>query len=361
MVNKDNGTVPGVSDEDIAAAVQHLPKVPITNVGDPDRFFREIRHLVEERAQASWPNEGDAEVAAFVMVPYPRQVKERYDIERVLDLRAVPRPVLGDLFFLSIDGTNGCAMQMPVGDAEILDWLEDQGFQDCPVILIYRGSLKMVSRASGAAGDARTDNIRETVPAATLDELLDALRHFHLDNLLTPTICPNGVWEPKRAKHYVPGVHPEKTIQKTMRVALSSRFRGELRVEMEDPIPVGRIDVRILQKNQNDGSFSYWAIIELKVMRSKRNAPEKKKAKSVSPAENVATVVKGLKQVDSYKRDRSAPEGLLEVYDLRKDKTIDVKVEKPVKDQWDQCDQKIVFNIRPLFGTAEDARNAGYR
>ena len=360
MVSDDDGPIPGVSDEDIAAAVRKLPGVPTTTVGDPDRFVREIRHLVEERAQAGWPDESEANVAAFVMVPYPRSVKERYNIERVLDLRAVPRSVLGDLFFLSIDGTNGCAMPMPVGDADILDWLEDEGFQGCPVVLIYRGSLKMVSRTSGATGNARYDKIREEAPAATLDELLDALKHFHLDKLLTPGVCSKGVWEPGRAKNYVPGAQPEKAIQYDLRIALSSWFRGELRVEMEDSTPVGRIDVRLLHKNRDDGALSYWAIIELKLMRSNRNAPKGKKASSVSPAENVSAVVDGLKQVNAYRRDRTAVEGLLEVYDLRKDKARDVRVETPVSDQWKICDQEIILNVRPLFGSAKEARDAGF-
>lgn len=360
MVSDDDGRIPGINDEDIAAAVQKLPGVPTTNVGDPDRFVREIRHLVEERAQAGWPDESDANVAAFVMVSHPRSIKERYDIERVLDLRAVPRSVLGNLFFLSIDGTNGCAMPIPVGDADILDWLEDEGFQDCPVVLIYRGSLKMVSRTSGAAGNARYDRIRETVPAATLDELLGALKHFHSDKLLTPGICSKGVWEPGRAKDYVPGTQPEKAIQYDLKIALSSWFRGELRVEMEDPTPVGRIDVRLLHRNQDDGALSYWAIIELKVMRSNRNAPRGKMASSVSMSDNIAAVVDGLKQANAYRRDRIAVEGLLEVYDLRKDKVKDVKGETPVKDQWENCDQGLVFNVRPLFGSAKEARDAGF-
>lgn len=356
----DDGTVPDVSDEDIAAAVQHLPEVPITNVDDSDRFVIEIRRLVEERAQDGWPNEGDANVAAFVMVPYPRQVKERYDNERVLDLRAGSRSLLGDLFFLSIDGTHGCAMPMPVGDADILDWLEDKGFQECPVVLIYRGTLTMVSRASGASGEATTNSIRETVPAATLDELLESLVHFHSYNLLTPTLCPKGVWEPKRTMNYVPGPQPEIAIQDRLIVALNSWFHGELRAEKEDSIKVGRIDVRLLQTNPNDGALSYWAIIELKVMRSNHNAPEGKKAKSVSLAANVGAVVEGLKQIDSYKRDRLAPEGLLEVFDMRKDKTKNVKGQKRVKDQLVKCDDGIAFNVRPLFGEAKHARDAGY-
>ena len=360
MVSNEDGPISGINDDDIGVAAQKLPDLPALKASDPDRFVIEIRHLIEERAQAGWPSESDANVAAFVMVPYPRQVKERYQIERVLDLRANLKPVLGKLLFLSNDGTHGCAMPMPTNDADILDWLEAEGFANSPIVLIYRGSLKMVSRTSGATGNARYDQIRETIPEATLDGLLGALEHFHLENLLTPSICSKGVWEAELAMNYVPGKHPEKAIQYDLRIALKSWFQGVLRVELEDKIPTGRIDVRILRRNQDDSSFSYWAVVELKVIRSKRNAPKGKRASTVSISKNVSEVVEGLKQVNSFRRDRNAVEGLLEVFDMRKNKSIDVKGEAAVIDQCKIIDQDILFNVRPLFGTAKDARDAGF-
>ena len=60
-------------------------------------------------------------------------------------------------------------MPMPTNDADILDWLEVEGFANSPIVLVYRGSLKMVRAHRGATGDARYDQIRETIPEATLD------------------------------------------------------------------------------------------------------------------------------------------------------------------------------------------------
>ena len=160
--------------------------------------------------------------------------------------------------------------------------------------------------------------------------------------------------------NYVPGKHPEKAIQYDLRIALRSWFQGVLRVELEDSIPVGRIDVRLLHRNQDDRSFSYWAVIELKVMRFKHNAPKGKKASTVSISDNVSAVVEGLRQVNSFRRDRHAVEGLLEVFDMRKDKGIDVKGVAAVINQYKIIDQDIAFNVRPLFGTAKDARDAGF-
>ena len=75
MVSNEDGPISGINDEDIGVAAQKLPSVPALQASDPDRFVIEIRNLIEERAQAGWPGESDANVAAIVMVPYPEAGK----------------------------------------------------------------------------------------------------------------------------------------------------------------------------------------------------------------------------------------------------------------------------------------------
>ena len=85
---------------------------------------------------------------------------------------------------------------MPVTDVnEILDWLEDNELTDQPLVTIYRGSKKMVTRRRGIGNLAHSDPIREHPPPASLDELLKALNFFHLNSLLTPTCCLPDVWK----------------------------------------------------------------------------------------------------------------------------------------------------------------------
>ena len=221
-------------------------------------------------------------------------------------------------------------IDFPTSDpAEILDWLVDNALGESTVVIIYRAQKYIVARREGACGDTRRDIIRDTPPTATVPELLNALEHFHRQKLLIPSLCPEGVWETGRASQYVPGPQPERTIQRHLADALNFWFRGVVKAEVEDSTDIGRIDVRLLRTDQ--GPLFYWAIVELKVIKSFHNAPKGSKAKSVTAADNAAAVAKGIRQAHAYCANRQAEEGLLEVYDLRKNKSSDIFAETVVQ------------------------------
>src|SRR5205814_1708007 len=153
--------------------------------------------------------------------------------------------------------------------------------------------------------------IRDTAPVATIDELTKALESFHRQSLLIPSLCPEGVWEVGRARHYVPGPQPERSIQKELVKAINYWFRGVVKAGTEDKTDIGRIDVRLLQ-SQGNQPLAYWAIIELKVVKSRVNAPRGVDPASVPDGVNVDAVVEGLTQAFAYRQNRKAEEGLLE-------------------------------------------------
>jgi hypothetical protein len=199
---------------------------------------------VESRAQAGWPEELDHDVAAFVLVSYPREIGQRFGATPVLDLVANSIPVLGRLFFLNRDASTGRVIDFPTSQpADILDWLEDNKMGSSVVALAYRKKSMLVIRSQGVSGIAKQDRIRQTVPNATVTDLLEALVHFHRDKTLIPSVCPIGVWEKGRAAQYIPGADPEKAIQLALRDALSFWFRGIVRAEIEDSTNIGRIDI----------------------------------------------------------------------------------------------------------------------
>ena len=68
----------------------------------------------------------------------------------------------------------------------------------------------------------------------------------------------------------------------------------------------------------------------------------------------------GLMQIHSYKKDRKSDEGLLEVYDLRADKTDDIAAENDIETLRAQCDSTIQVNIRPLYGSDKDYRSSQF-
>lgn len=352
-------SVAGTDDSVLAAVAGILPKLPNVRAEDPDRFAQAARALVETRAQAGWPAEGEAEVAAFVMVDRPREFAGRFTSDAIMDPIATQEPLLGRLFLMNRDCSSGRSLPLPCAPGNLLDWLSENGLGDRPVAVAYRTTSTMTVRRKGIEDLMRPHKIRNNPPLATVEELLDALNHFHLSGLLTPTCCVSGVWEPKRAAKYIPGSQPERSIQDALAVALGMWFQGLVRVGVEDPTNIGRIDVRLLKRSA-EGSLSYWAIVELKVIKAFANAKGRAKAAPVSRTVNVEAIKKGLRQTWAYQSNREAEEGLLEIFDLREDKSEDLMADGDVLKVLGDLAPVPRYTVRPLFGSSEHARAAGF-
>ena len=360
MPTEPPDNVPGVDDQQLAAVAGLLPQLPNIRAEPADRFVQAVRALMEKRAQQQWPNEDDADLTVFVMVDHPRQVGEKYGANPFADPIAKDDSLLGRLFFANRDASGGRVMPLPTDPNAILEWLDDEGLGDCPIVIGYRKSKRMVTRRAGTRNSARSDPIRDREPSATLPELLEALEHFHRTRLLTPMCCPDGVWESSRAHQYVPGPTPEKCIQSDLELALNFWFHGVVRAEHEDNTNIGRIDVRLLKKGEPGGPLAYWVIMELKVIKSFANAPPSSRPSPVSASSNVTAIVKGVKQAGSYRENRDAEEGLLEIYDLRKDKTDDLTKRAEVSAARNKFSRYPEAHVWPVFGSSEDARAAGF-
>jgi hypothetical protein len=356
MINKD--VIPGVSESELAGAVRSLTRIPEIALDARELFTIEVRSIVEFRAQSGWQNEGSDDMAAFLHVPYPRPMGDKFGAVPVYDLKATGDSILGKLFLLNRDASSGRAMSFPSKPNELLEWLADNGLGEYPLVIVHRNAKLLYYRKNGSQGDARSEKIRDIPPVVSVEELEDALRVSHRESLLTPMICPDGVWKKGAAAKYIPGPTPEKAIQKMLKIALTSWFRGLVRAEMEDSISVGRIDIRLLREDQ-EGNLGYWAILELKVIKSYHHATGKKKATAVADDENAAAVAEGVRQARAFGKDRNA-EAFLDVFDLRKDKAANILDHALVVTELDQCALKPRSHIWPLFGSASDARLAGW-
>ena len=359
MPTEDSNRIHGVEDQQLAAVAGSLPGLPNIRAGRPDRFVQAVRTLVERRAQQDWPNESQADFAVFVMVDFPRLVGERYGSRAFADPMAQGTPLLGHLFFSNADATRGHLIEIPTDTNAILDWLDDQQLGECPIVTIYRQSKEMVTRRDGLNNSARYEAIRDQEPSATLPELMAALKHYHKRRVLTPALCPDGVWEKGSAHQYIPGPQPEKSIQSDLEVALNFWFRGVVRAESEDRTSIGRIDVRLLKKSQDMGD-AYWVILELKVIKSFTNPAAGAASSTVQNSSNIDAIVKGIKQARAYQKNRRADSGLLEIYDLRKNKREDLTKRKKVLATLQEFSPSPEIHVWQVFGRAEDARDAGY-
>jgi hypothetical protein len=352
-------SVTGTDDAVLAAVAGILPKLPNVRAEDPDRFTQATRGLVEARAQAGWPAEGEADVAAFVMVDRPREFAARFTSEAIMDPIATQEPLLGRLFLMNRDCSSGRGLALPCAPGDLLDWLAEHDLGDRPVAVAYRATSMMTVRRDGVEDLMHPHKIRDHPPVATVAELLEALNHFHLDRLLTPSCCVPGVWQPKRAAQYVPGPRPERSIQDALELSLSMWFHGIVRVSVENKTNIGRIDVRLL-KPSAEGPLAYWAIVELKVIKAFANAAGTAKAAAVSRTDNVDAIEKGLRQTWAYRSNGQSEEGLLEIFDLRKDKSEDLMADAGVVKLLGKLKPAPSYTVRPLFGSSEHARLAGF-
>ena len=353
MAAEGSGEIAGVEDETLAAVAGRSAALPNVRASRADRFAQAVRTLIEKRAQEEWPQEGAEDVAVFVLVDYPRKVGQTHGGTPFADPVAQGTPLLGRLFFASPDATRGQYISLPHKEAgAILEWLEDHELGDGPIVIVYRNAKEMVTRRCGTGDAARSEAIRDQEPVATIQELMDALSYFHRSRVVTPTRCPEGVWKPERASRYIPGPQPEKSIQLDLQVVLSSWFRGVVRAETEDVTNIGRIDVRLLTTGAN-GRLVYWVIIELKVIKSFSNTESR-----VTDAANVEAIVKGIRQAGAYRTNRNA-EGMLEVYDLRDDKSEDLTARQNVSEALATYSVPPRVDVWPVYGSAADARAAG--
>jgi hypothetical protein len=361
MQPDDSEPVEGTDDQLLAAVAELLPALPNIEADIADRFAQGVRALVEARAQSGWPGETQGnDVAAFVFVDRPREVGARFEATAVTDPIATTDGILGRLFLMNRDCSNGRSLTFPVEPGALIDWLSDNGLANRPLVLVYRATQLMITRKDGADGVARKDRIRSTKPTATLDELLEALDHFHKTQL-TPACCVRGVWELGRASNYIPGSSPERAIQSELQTALNFWFHGVVKAEVEDTTSIGRLDVRLLKRSAEEGSLAYWAIIELKVIKSFANAPAGQIATAIPPGQNIEAIVEGLKQAWAYRHNRFAEEGLLEIFDLRRDKKDDLlKSDKVIETLKAFEPPPPLCAVRELFGSSKDARDSGY-
>lgn len=355
----ESSPIPGVDEDELAAVARGIPSLPNLRAGQADRFAQAVRTLVEDRAQAGWPEESEEDFAAFVFVEIPRLIGEQLNAPPVTDLIATGEGLLGRIFFLNRDGSNGRAIPLPVGQGAILDWLEDQGLGQRPLVFVYRRTAKLITRRYGGDGEAIMDPIRPERPIASVDELRRALDFFHRRQA-TPIYCARGVWAQNRAGDYIPGALPEKALQHELGLTLSTWFHGVLRVDTEDSTAIGRIDVRLLKLAATEGSLTYWAIIELKLIKSFAHATSGNRARRVTRTANVDAIAEGVRQASAFWRDRHAEEGLLEIFDLRKEKAEDLLDMPSILELVSQLEKCPHISVRPLFGSAHDARIAGF-
>ena len=344
-----------------AVVEETLPKLPYDRAEDCDRFAQAVLNLLETRALSEWPGERDANCAVFVMAKRPREYSKRLGSTSIWHLHENRIPILGKLFVMNRDCQSGEELNLPCKPEYLPDWLTKKGLDEQTIVVAYRNKKGMLVYRNGLQDDPYALNYREHKPQVNFEYLLKELDRFHIQNVLTPGGPVQGVWQEKRSNEYVPGRRPERSIQDAMILWLRGAFQGLVRVQSEIGTNIGRFDVVLLEPNK-DGRFVYWVVIEIKIIKAYRNAIVGNVPENVSSAQNAEAIKEGIKQIWAYKKNMNFSEGVLEIYDMRtvNQKKENLMTKSDVKNCLNGFDPQPVWNVRQIFGSASDARNAGF-
>lgn len=358
------GQIADVSDTELALVTRTLVSQPDVSADDRDRFFGQVQALVEDRARRKWPGEGEEGIAIFVRANYPRQAATALaGTKPSADMIGTEEPLMGRVFLLDRNASQGWSGDLPFTDSgEIVEWLSAMPFGNSQVILVYRNTSLMIERANGAQGGmTRKEPIRAELPPVTRDGLFDALNHFHMSHVLTPQNCPDGLWRAGYADSYHTGPTPEISLQAQLRTFLTAWFRGQVHVDRETTTEIGRIDIALLvPPTDPSGGLNYWGVVELKVVKSFRHPKNGGAPIKVGPLANARDVAKGVLQAHAFRTNRGCACAVLEIYDMRADKKADPREHMEVKKILPICAPTPDIRLTPLFGSAQQAREAGY-
>lgn len=258
----------------------------------------------------------------------------------------------GRLIFTAPHGTGGWSIPLPSGSVDTaIDLLEDRGFGDLPIAVVYPETRALSCYEEGGTSEAQP--MKLDLPAhakpVTIADIFDVLEDVRINSLLTPQIGPPGFWAD--GPGYEPGAEAERQIQWIVAAQLRSNFRP-LMIDTEQITPLGRIDIVMTDPTPTEGSPLHPAVIELKALKSKSHG-----GAAFAESKNVKAVLKGMRQAKSYREVKEAQYSVLGCFDMRNNKTDIMAVELCVvaRGRYFQ-DERVEAFIFPVYGTSDDAQ-----
>jgi len=320
---------------------------------DRYQFFDSLRMSILSSLQLADPS-AQLGPAVFVRSIRPREAAAQFgDPTLVYDVDLQnPTQWEGRLVFAAQHGTGGWAVPMPGGQAsQAVKALIDGGHGDFPFATVYPGTRIISCAVEGAAAGDKT--LKLALPATSrtisLSDLAAVLELVRAEGLITPNVCPPGVWSDPAG--YVPGVETERLLQWCVASEMRAQFRPIL-AEREQVTAVGRIDICLTDPATTDPSAQFPAVVELKALRSKFSS-----GNPVSERSNVAAVASGMRQAKAYRVKKKALLGILACFDLRQAKD-DILAHATVqKAQTRYYDDQMGVTILPIYGSPDDAQD----
>lgn len=224
-------------------------------------------------------------------------------------------PLTGRLT-LTNEGLNvGHSAPHEMADNELIDWVVDTlDLGDLPTVIfdprVAGGELRFYERGLSQLAHVRIFPVG-AIHAVTLEDVKSVIDIVHGESLITPQqqIGRATTWE-RAASHWVAN-NAEAVIQSQIRIALVVQF-PLLEIEHEGAVRSGRFDLCIGYFEPETASYTWFGVLELKVLKTKGST-----GRTYSDASNKGAIMKGMKQAFSYRENRHANWGSLCCFDMR--------------------------------------------
>jgi hypothetical protein len=228
----------------------------------------------------------------------------------------------GRVWFVNEVFYSGKCVEAPGDDAELFTFVNETLQCGEEVAVIYDPRLDPPELRLYRSGLATPDDCTvvsvEEFGSITLDHILSVVDHVWEKLLVTPDSQDEEgrLWA--SPSQFRPYAQAERRVQMHLRDGLAVAF-PTCDIRKEQPGTPGRIDLLIEEADPaGSGSITAYAVLELKVLRSKLST-----GIAVSDAANSQAIDDGIRQAATYRDDRHALEAALCCFDMRRQPTGD--------------------------------------
>lgn len=301
-------------------AHEHAGIGATSDLPDDVRFISGIVQLVRTRLARTSEAPDPLQPAVFLLEPVPRALQEGPSPKRAPMLESGTEPLNGRLWFVGAAVISG--HYVPVGECD-----DDSLFQlvtsalelgNVPAVLFdpKAGIPEVRFYPSGLGNPEDRRKLPLNEPNISLERLLEAIRHIHDHNFITPDAQPTATKLWKDSDRWWPVENAEAIIQSILKAGLTSAFPA-CTVRHEQPSIPGRVDLEIEEHDALDRSVIVrHAVLELKVLRSFRST-----GTSVAAGETEEWIEAGVRQAAAYREDKGARNAALCCFDMRRENT----------------------------------------
>src|SRR5665647_87805 len=279
------------------------------------RFLSSSSRLVHKRSTRVESVDDPTLPAVFLLHPAKRDDPLLARFSRVPFLDQAATTLTGRVWLANETLNSGHFLEVEAADDALIETVvTDLGLGDRPAVVfdprIDGGEVRFYSRGLGAL-DIVAVYLLSQAGAIALKQARDVIDVVHGNFLVTPQqqISGDSTWQ--RASEHWASNKAEAIVQSQLRVGLKMQF-PLCTVEHERPVRAGRFDLAVAYCDPITNAWTYYGVLELKVLRSRGFS-----GGHYGDQDNSEAIRKGIGQAAAYRDDVHANWAFLCCFDMR--------------------------------------------